>query len=190
MLLALTALVLAQSRPDPDWLPLLDAPKSLTSELAIAKPASPGPQIEIRGRVFKADGRTPAPGVILYFHHTDARGIYPRPSGADPKDWSYWHGTLRGWLKTDSQGRWLLKTTKPAPYPGNIEPAHIHVYGLKPGSREGFYWSDIVFTDDPLVGERYWQRVRSNGQDAYGGVALSRGSNGVLRGSRDLRLRD
>lgn len=184
------ALALFQGRPEPDWLPVLDAPKGLTHELTIPAPAHPGQKLELRGKVLRAEGRTPVAGVILYFHHTDARGIYPRPDAARSSDFRYWHGALRGWLKTDSGGNYVLKTTRPAPYPGRTDPAHIHVYGLLPGSRTGFYFADFVFAGDPLLTDRYWRSVRANNLEPYGGVALSQDSNGVLQGRRDLILKN
>src|SRR3712207_3672531 len=36
-----------------------------------------GPKLEISGVVYRQDGRTPAPGVILYVYHTDQKGVYP-----------------------------------------------------------------------------------------------------------------
>lgn len=189
MISMVAAAVLAQSRPEPDWLPVLDAPRGITHELKIPAPEHPGPRLELRGKVLRPDGRTPAAGVVLYFHHTDARGIYPRPPGAKPNDFRYWHGSLRGWLKTDSGGNYNLRTTRPAPYPGGTEPAHIHVYGLLPGSRTGFYFSDFVFSGDPLLTDRYWRSVRASGLAPYRGVSLERDAQGVLQGRRDLVLR-
>jgi len=186
-MLALIAMVaVVQDRPNPDWLPVLDAPKNLTYRLALPKPAFPGQPIILKGKVLKADRKSPVPGMILYFHHTDARGHYPRPSNAGPRSWSYWHGTLRGWLKTDSMGRYVLSTTRPAAYPGRTDPAHIHVYGLPPNSREGIYFSDFVFRGDPLLTAAYWRTVTSQGGESYGGVQLVRDQNGVWRGDRDL----
>lgn len=182
-------LAMVQHRPSPDWLPVLDAPKNLRAELAIPSPATDaGPKIELRGRVLKADRKTPVPNVILYFHHTNRRGIYPRPSGAKPTDWVYWHGTLRGWLKTDSNGSYVLKTTRPAAYPSRSDPAHIHVYGLLADSRQGFYFSDVVFAGNPLLNDGYWDRVRRDGLDAYGGVKVTTDSNGVQQARHDFIL--
>lgn len=189
MLMLVALLVQAQERPSPDWLPILDAPPSLSHILVIPAPANFGPQLVLEGRVLKSDVRTPAAGVILYCHHTDARGIYPRPTKARPSDWSYWHGSLRGWLKTDQKGRYVLRTTKPAPYPNGGEPAHIHVYGLVPGSRKGFYFADFVFQGEPYVTDAYWRRVRSNGLGTYSGVRLVGDGQSALKGRRDLVLK-
>lgn len=188
MLPAILTLSLGQSRPSPDWLPVLDAPARIGHVLTIPLPANAGEPLTLSGRVFKSDRKTPVAGVVLYFHHTDRRGIYPRPTGARPSDWSYWHGALRGWLKTDEQGRYVLKTTRPAPYPGGSEPAHVHVYGLRPGSRQGFYFSDFVFAGDPLLTEEYWRRARRNGLERDGRITLRREAGGGWKGTRDLIL--
>src|SRR5688572_20650083 len=37
----------------------------------------PGPKMMISGVIYKADGKTPAPGVVLYIYHTDQKGVYP-----------------------------------------------------------------------------------------------------------------
>lgn len=180
--------LVAQTRPEPDWLPVLDAPKNLSHELRLPNPDRPGPRLEIRGTVFKSDGKTPAAGLILYVHHTDASGIYPGGSGTRSNDWTRWHGTLRGWLKTDANGNYLLKTTKPAPYPTGTEPAHIHVYGVEPGSRNGFMFGDILFEGDPLVNDAYWARLRRFGTRPYPGIRLTKGSDGVLRGTWNFKV--
>lgn len=35
-----------------------------------------GQRLLITGTIFKPDGRTPAPDVILYYYHTDIQGLY------------------------------------------------------------------------------------------------------------------
>lgn len=131
--------------------------------------------MEIRGKVLKSDGKTPAPGVFVYFHHTDGRGIYPRPANARHTDWVYWHGDVRGWLKSDSEGNYTLKSTKPAPYPNRREAAHIHAYGLAPGSRSGVTFEGIVFHGDPYLTPR-----------DQGIVRLAEDKDGVLQGRFNL----
>lgn len=188
MISAIAAVILAQQRPEPDWLPVLDAPARLSHGLTIPSPVQAGPPLEVRGTVFRPDGKTPAPGVILYFHHTDATGVYPRPAGAT--DWRRWHGTLRGWLKTDANGRYQLRTTRPGAYPDGTEPAHIHAYGLAPGSRTGFYFRDILFHGDRLITPAYWERVARFGTKPYAGMRLTRDATGLLRGQWNFTLPD
>jgi protocatechuate 3,4-dioxygenase, beta subunit len=188
-MLQLLAVVAAyQDRPSPEWRPLLDAPAGVTHELRIPSPTHAGPSLEIRGRVLRADRKTPVPGVILYFHHTDAQGSYPRPTGSKPSQWIYWHGSLRGWLKTDASGQFILRTTRPGPYPRRRDPAHIHVYGLLPGSRTGLYFSDLVFAGDAFLTSAYWDSVRRQGLEVYGGLKLVESAAGVHIGQKDLIL--
>lgn len=186
MLASLAMALVGQSRPEPDWLPVLEAPRDLYHRLTLPRPRQPGSELEVHGRVVRADGKTPAAGVIVYFHHTDARGIYPSPQSAT--GWARFHGTIRGWLKTNAQGEFVLRTTRPAPYPGGTEPAHIHAYGLAPGSRTGFFFEDILFEGDPLINESHWQRVRRFGTQPYKGMRVRRGADGMLRGQWTFRM--
>ena len=181
----LALLLIGQDRPSPEWYPVLEAPAGLTHELTIPPNAHPGPRIQFRGRVLKADGKTPVANVIVYFHHTDGSGVYPRRAGSNPRDWVHWHGYLRGWLKTDAQGRYVLNTTKPAPYPGRTEPAHIHVYGLLPGSRTGVSFPAYLFEGDRYLTADYWRR-NPVGADGYRFSRLRDDGSGVLKGERDL----
>ena len=38
----------------------------------------------VSGRVFLPDGKTPAPGVVVYAYHTNQQGIYPQLNNAKP----------------------------------------------------------------------------------------------------------
>ena len=49
-----------------------------------------GTKIKVSGTIYKPDGKTPAPNVILYVYHTDQDGIYP--PGEDPQGWERHHG--------------------------------------------------------------------------------------------------
>lgn len=104
--------------------------------------------IAITGTVYKADGKTPAPSVVIYIYHTDETGHYTAKVGA--KGWEKRHGSLRGWMRTDTNGFYKFVTLRPAPYPGHSEPAHIHVTIKEPGLPE-YYIDEYVFDDDPLL---------------------------------------
>ena len=104
--------------------------------------------LEITGRIYKIDGKTPAPGVVLYIYHTDHTGVYPMRG--NEKGWARRHGYLRGWVKTNAKGEYKFFTAKPAAYPGRRDPAHIHAIVKEPSMNE-YYISDFLFDDDPLV---------------------------------------
>lgn len=127
----------------------------------------PAPKLLITGVIYRRDGRTPAPGVILYYYHTDHRGYYTDSLGLDRR--VVRHGYIRGWVKTDEQGRYAIYTIKPGPYPGAPDPAHIHPTIKEPGIDQEYYIDEFVFDDDPrLTGERRK-------------ALLNRGGSGILR---------
>ncbi|MCC5929169.1 MAG: intradiol ring-cleavage dioxygenase [Cyclobacteriaceae bacterium] len=127
-----------------------------------------GQKLLITGRVFKTDGRTPAPNVIIYYYQTDATGYYPVKKGLDEKVKN--HGSVRGWVKTDQQGKYAIYTIRPAPYPDRSTPAHIHVLIKEPNIDNEYYIDDFVFDDDPLMIEAKRKRPFEN-----------RGGSGILR---------
>ncbi|HVF81786.1 MAG TPA: hypothetical protein VM884_07620 [Flavisolibacter sp.] len=125
-----------------------------------------GPKLVVSGTVYKVDGKTPAAGVILYVYHTDQTGKY-RVTGAET-GWGKRHGSIRGWMKTNSLGQYKFYTVRPASYSTQGPPAHIHITVKEPDKTE--YWlDDFHFDDDPLL----TAETRKNFQN--------RGGNGVLR---------
>lgn len=149
----------------------------------LAGASEPGDRMRLSGQVFAADGVTPAPGVVIYAHHTNAEGLYA--NGSPETVWSRRHGRLRGWARTDMDGRYRFDTIKPAPYPDMTMPAHVHLFVGEPGRRP-YYVDDAVFDGEFGVDEAYRRR-----QDLRGGsgiVRLTRGSDGVLEAVRDIRL--
>ena len=110
--------------------------EKLGYELKLPTNGETGPDLTVTGRVYKKDGKTPAPDVILYVYHTDQQGKYTPLNGA--KGWEKRHGSIRGWLKTNQAGDYIIHTLKPAPYPGASIPAHIHIFLKEPGKNP--YW--------------------------------------------------
>ena len=106
-----------------------------------------GHKLHVTGTVFKNDGKTPARDVILYYWHTNAQGLYKSTN----REGAINHGDLRGWIKTDSSGRYSIYTSRPAPYPNDFLPAHIHISVKEPDLPNEYYCEDIVFDDDPLL---------------------------------------
>lgn len=107
-----------------------------------------GQRLVVRGRVFRIDGRTPAAGIVLYYWQTDASGRYTYKAGMP--EGTRRHGHVRGWVRTDAEGRYAIYTVKPSPYPGDKIPAHIHMVVKEPGMSE-YYIDDFEFDDDPLL---------------------------------------
>lgn len=158
-------------------------PASLGARVRIAPPGERGEPLTLRGVVRGPDGRTPAAGVVVYVHQTDADGRYSR--GSDATEWSRRHGLLRGWAKTGADGRYEFTTIKPAPYPGRSGPAHIHLTVVEPGDRP--YWiDDVVFAGEFGIDAAYLKERRNRG--GPGVVALSRSADGSWLAQRDIVL--
>ncbi|MBD0276411.1 MAG: intradiol ring-cleavage dioxygenase [Flavisolibacter sp.] len=118
-----------------------------------------GPKLMITGIVYHIDGRTPANDVVIYIYHTDQTGHYSIKGGET--GWGRRHGYIRGWVKTDKEGRYTFYTLRPAAYPGRRDPQHIHVTVKEPDKNE--YWIDeFVFADDPLL-QQSSQRMEQRG---------------------------
>lgn len=141
-----------------------------------------GPKIEISGTIFQQDGRTPAPGIILYLYHTDQDGKYS--GGSNESEWSKRHGYIRGWLKTDSNGFYKFYTLVPASYPNTTILKHIHPTIKEPGKTA--YWiDDFVFDDDPFLTEK--ERNKRH-PVAGSGVLVTRKEDGILKANRNIIL--
>ncbi len=142
----------------------------------------PGPKIEISGILFKADGKTPAPNVILYIYHTDQKGIYAQKG--NEKGWAKRHGYIRGWIKTNDKGEYKFYTLVPASYPNSNNPKHIHPTVKEPGLTE--YWIDeFLFDDDPLLPDKERNKIYPVGGN---GVLKPEMKNGMLRATRNIIL--
>lgn len=152
-------------------------PEQIPSRSRIAPDGEPGRPLVIEGVVRDLQGR-PAEGIIVYAHHTDASGIYPR-SGTQ-------HGRLRGWARSDSSGFYRFETIRPGAYPDGNLPEHVHMHLLEPG--RGVYWiDDINFLDDPLVPASLRTPSRS-GRAGNGVCQPTQEAAGTWHVRRDIEL--
>lgn len=167
-----------------EWGGAAEAPPSPPWSIRLAPEDEPGERMVVSGTVYGPDGRTPAAGVLVYAYHTDLTGRYTTRGGETGNGRR--HGRLRGWMRTNAEGRYELRSIRPAPYPGHNDPAHVHMTVSGPGYPE--YWIDSIwFADDPLVTPE--MRGRLTGRGGFEPViALRRGPGGVLQGTRDIRL--
>lgn len=140
------------------------------------------PKMVIRGTVYKADGETPASGIIIYAYHTNRDGIYP--TKGDEQGWAKRHGYLRGWTQTNKNGHYVFYTFKPETYPSRTEPGHVHLTIKEPGKQE--YWIDSIhFEDDVLLTERVKKNLRNRGGS---GVVTLKTEGSHLLAKRDIIL--
>ncbi len=136
----------------------------------------------ISGTVYKLDGKTPAPNVIMYFYQTDENGVYIKRG--DEQGWARRHGYIRGWVKTDEEGKYKIYTLKPGTYPSRTEPAHIHLTILEPNGK--YYYADsYYFKDDPLVTDSI---INNSDQRAGNGIIKLIKNEGTLYGERNVLL--
>ena len=113
------------------------------SVLVLAGAKEPGTRMVIAGRIWKADGKRPAGAERVLVYHTDAKGDYGSRPGATAAQGTR-DARLSGYVTTDPEGRFEVRTIRPGPYPSGGIPAHVHfVLG---GSN-----LELQFADDPRV---------------------------------------
>src|SRR5262245_28462990 len=155
------------------------AKKDAPAKINIAAKDEPGERLIVIGQVFGPDGKTPLAGASVYVYHTDAKGLYS-PGTNDNRN-----PRLRGYMRTDAKGRYEYSTIKPAPYPNNGPPAHIHYVVNAPGHQERIF--EIVFEGDPKIDERMRAEAAKEGS-AFSIRGLTRGQQGVWRCAQDVKM--
>lgn len=156
------------------------AEKNAPSKITVTAKEEPGERLVVTGAVLGADGKTPIAGASVYVYHTDAKGLYT-PGTNDNRN-----PRLRGYMRTDAQGRYEFSTIKPAPYPNNRIPAHIHYVVNAPGYQERIF--EIIFEGDPNIDARQREEAAKEGS-AFSLRKLTRDSQGGWRCAQDVRLR-
>jgi protocatechuate 3,4-dioxygenase beta subunit len=101
-------------------------PATLSTTGRIAPTSEPGSPLIVRGRVLNVDG-SPAAAAVVFAHQTDRGGLYDKPENG-PHSWR-----LRGWVKTDPDGRFTFETIRPGSYPNSNNPPHVHFTAFLPG---------------------------------------------------------
>ncbi|MBO6794794.1 MAG: hypothetical protein JJ895_12855 [Balneolaceae bacterium] len=143
---------------------------------------SEGTQIKISGTVFNPDETSPASDVILYVYQTNEEGVYPKKG--NETGWARRHGYLRGWVKTDENGKYTIFSQLPMFY-GN-EPAHIHLTVLEPDGSY-YYVESFLFEGGDNLNSKHLKNPKPRG--GFNGIMKMQNKNGMLVGKRDLILR-
>jgi len=142
-----------------------------------------GRQIKVTGTIYQQDGNTPAENVILYVYHTDQNGIYA--TKGDETGRARRHGYIRGWVKTDKDGKYAFYTLKPGVYPDRSEPAHIHPVILEPNGK--YYWlGSYYFEGDSLLSDKEINPDSPRGGSS--GLLTLRKEGDIWVGTRDIIL--
>lgn len=157
----------------------IDAPDNVAWKTVLAKETDEGEPLIISGSVFRKDGKTPAPNVLIYLYHTNSYGFYGRKG--EPK-----HGRFRGWMQTDAKGRFEFRSIRPASYPNREIAAHIHMTVTGKDFEED--WLDsILFEGDKLITEK--ERNEAGGRGGFNPIImLEKDARGIWRGKRDIQL--
>ena len=146
----------------------VDIPTTISSIDTSAAWVNDGQKLLVTGIVYQIDGKTPAPNVIIYYWQTDNDGYYFPKEGMSEE--AKRHGYIRGWIKTDENGNYSLYTIRPAPYPNDKLPAHIHLSIKEPDIEDEYYVDEINFDDDELLIPYFKKYPQEN-----------RGGSGVVR---------
>lgn len=147
---------------------------------SICSDKEPGEPLIVSGTIYAPDGRTPMEGITLSVYQTDATGVYSTSGGNNRNT------RLHGAMRSNAEGRYEFRTIKPASYPGSTNPAHIHAFIAGPGYPE--YWIDeFLFEDDRFVSDEQKRKVSRQGSFSPI-LKLTRGSDGILRAVRDIKV--
>ena len=189
--LIFAATLAAQVHKDPKYPPTLgggapcgscNEPKDLSWKTVIPPEKEPGEPLVVTGHVFKADGKTPAEGMVLWVYHTDRTGYYNEKDDAS-------HPRLNGWMKIGADGKYEFRTIRPGAYPHRTTPAHIHAHLYGPGFSERSI-EDYWFKDDPRINDEELKKASEGSDHPYVVIVdVKRGSDGVWRGERDITVK-
>jgi len=110
-----------------------------------------GTTIELKGKVFKSDCKTPIKNALVEIWHCTTDGEYDNTSKAF---------NLRAKWFTNSKGDYSFKTILPGKYLNgkNYRPAHIHFRVSAPNSKELI--SQIYFKGDPHITSDPWASIK------------------------------
>ena len=113
----------------------------------------PGVQTSVKGKLVSAN-KTPLANTLVYVYQTDHRGWYAddKPH-VEENEGDRGHARLFGYLRTNAQGEFELRTIRPASYPNSTLPQHIHFEAFS-NNGSSLIITELLFDDDPmLIGE-------------------------------------
>lgn len=126
------------------------------SSVAIVAANEPGEPLVIDGQVFAPDGTNPVSGIFVHAYNTDAQGHYAA-------DGRFYPPRLQGWVRTDAQGRFQVRTIRPGHYPNAHIPAHVH-FGLWGAGYPFQYVDELRFAGDPYLTSDDLDRTNADGK--------------------------
>jgi protocatechuate 3,4-dioxygenase beta subunit len=134
-----------------------------SSTLAITQPREPGDSLVVSGRVLDKGGQ-PVKKALVYVYQTSAKGWYSdRAAHIGAVEGDRKHARLFGYLVTDDDGKFELRTIRPAGYPNSDLPAHVHIEVERPDGKSALLLTEIQFDDDPRLTKEWRDRSRKEG---------------------------
>ena len=124
-----------------------------TGPVTMITEKEPGTQTTVKGKLV-SNNNTPLSNTLVYVYQTDHRGWYAddKPH-VEQNEGDRGHARLFGYLRTNDQGEFELRTIRPASYPNSTLPQHIHLEAFD-NSGTALIITELLFDDDPmLVGE-------------------------------------
>jgi protocatechuate 3,4-dioxygenase beta subunit len=171
----------ANTSPAVNWCGAIDAPENVSWKSVLQPKSVKDQPMIISGTVYKADGKTPARDILIYFYHTDTEGYYNRKRPGEPL-----HGHFRGWMLTDAKGRYEFSSIRPAPYPERKFAAHVHMTLTGVNFKEDSVDS-ILFEGDRLISSQ--EREAAGKKGGFNPIVkLEKDANGIWRATRDIQL--
>lgn len=107
----------------------------------------PGEPLVVSGRVVDDDLK-PVKDALIYVFHTNHQGSYSSTGGNATMGDSL-NPRLFGYLRTDADGRYQYRTIRPAGYPGDGPPAHVH-YEVEARGHPQLV-TELMFEGDPRL---------------------------------------
>jgi protocatechuate 3,4-dioxygenase beta subunit len=133
------------------------------SPVTITSPNEPGDPLIVVGRVSDSQGR-PVKAAVVYAYQTSNKGWYAdRAAHISGNEGDRKHARLFGYLKTDGEGRFEVRTIRPGGYPDSDLPAHIHVEVDRPTGAADNLITEIQFDDDPRLTTVRRQQSKNEG---------------------------
>ncbi len=124
--------------------------------LELVAASEPGERLLVHARVVDPDTGAPVAGAAVHVYQTDAGGIYaPADAGGDDNP------RLFGYVRTDAEGAFRVRTIVPGGYPGTRIPRHVH-WEIRAEDRE-VARGEICFADDPRLDDEARRECAENG---------------------------
>ncbi len=133
-------------------------------EIEIVSDIEPGIRILVQGMVINEKGNSLS-DILVYFYHTSDKGWYSDTAVHILKnEGDHRHSRLFGYVKTDANGKFVIKTIRPNGYPKSDLAAHIHIQMWKEdGTLLSGVPGELQFDDDVRMTDQRRNKSLSEG---------------------------